>query len=557
MKLICPDCGKQYDSGKFCPECGGKLQEIQPELVCPSCGYKAKSGKFCPECGTKLTEQTGVVGNSQSVSERKFNEKDPRFSKYYDKKGYPRTIPQEERAVAIDELTPFVEQNVAEAKMLLGNILSKDTDQEIESQGINLLKEAEEAGDKLAYYLMGREYWYGSYIEENDFEAEKRWMEAYDEFQDAETAGLLAELYRTSSELQDYAKAFKYATIAAEEDNDLGYYVLGALYLKGLGVKMNIQLSIENYKMAAALGLGEAMNQIGRIYLLDDSEAAHKQAFYWFNEAAKKEDDSGMYNVGDCYANGIGVKIDMEKAAEWYRKAAEAGHVAAMCQLGDYYQEVLVDNKKAVMWYEKAAEMGNSYAIDCVSQLYLHMPNDGLEKAEKWYRKAAELGNTDAMITLGIYGDFKNDDRKAFEWFQKAINNGNVYALSHLAGCYIEGRGVPVNLQKAYDLLNEAVDSGDDSAVYEFVKVFEKGFGTDREKTKVFNLYLDAAEDEDSDAMRCLAICYINGIGTEVNISEAFEWLEKTDDDDFEAGDLMNELLDKYDEDTLFGYGSV
>ena len=46
MKLVCPDCGRQYESGKFCLECGGKLQEVTPELVCPSCGYKAKSGKF-------------------------------------------------------------------------------------------------------------------------------------------------------------------------------------------------------------------------------------------------------------------------------------------------------------------------------------------------------------------------------------------------------------------------------------------------------------------------------------------------------------------------------
>ena len=85
MKLICPDCGSQYDTGKFCMQCGGKLQEVVPELVCPSCGYKAKSGKFCPECGTKLTEQFAsptTVQSDQSV-ERKFNEKDERFAKYY------------------------------------------------------------------------------------------------------------------------------------------------------------------------------------------------------------------------------------------------------------------------------------------------------------------------------------------------------------------------------------------------------------------------------------------------------------------------------------------
>ena len=82
MKLVCPNCGKQYESGKFCLECGTKLQEVTPELVCPSCGYKAKNGKFCPECGAKLTEQVAAaneVTEPKSV-ERTFNEKDPRVS---------------------------------------------------------------------------------------------------------------------------------------------------------------------------------------------------------------------------------------------------------------------------------------------------------------------------------------------------------------------------------------------------------------------------------------------------------------------------------------------
>ena len=152
MKLICPDCGKQYESGKFCLECGAKLQEVAPELVCPSCGFKAKTGKFCPECGTKLTEQV-VAPEPQKCEEtveRKFNEKDERFAKYYDKKGFPRTIPQEERAIAIEELKPFAEQGISEAQMLLGGIYLNDASKDVIFKGVELLKSAEHSGDKLA-----------------------------------------------------------------------------------------------------------------------------------------------------------------------------------------------------------------------------------------------------------------------------------------------------------------------------------------------------------------------------------------------------------------------
>ena len=197
MKLICPDCGTQYESGKYCLECGAKLQEVAPELVCPSCGYKAKSGRFCPECGTKLAEQivTPKATEKEEPVTPTFNEKDPRLAKYYDKKGFPRTIPQEERDVAIEELTQYADQNIAEAKMLLGGILMSDSkNKDAIIKGVKLIKEAEEAGDKLAYYQMGIAYsWgYDTLVEQNHEEAEKRLLEAFQEYQDGGTAGFLA-----------------------------------------------------------------------------------------------------------------------------------------------------------------------------------------------------------------------------------------------------------------------------------------------------------------------------------------------------------------------------
>lgn len=375
MKLICPDCGKQYESGKFCLECGAKLQEVAPELVCPSCGYKAKTGKFCPECGTKLTEQSAIPtaeANNES-EERKFNEKDKRFAKYYDKKGFPRTIPQEERAIAIEELTPFADQNVAEAKMLLGFILAKNiSDYDSVVKVASLLIDAEKAGDKLAYYALAIAYYegWGDIVEQDHNEAEKRMLECYQDFNRADDAAMLAELYTFSSEKCDYKKAFEYATIAAEEDEKGGYIVLGSLYLHGWGTKKNEELALENYKMAAALGDETAMNQIGLVFLEGEQvENSHEQAFYWFSEASKKGSDVGMYNLAYCYKNGVGVKQDEEVAAEWYKKAADLGYADAMYELGNYYQTVLFDLDKSKAWFQKAADLGHADAIQVLQEI--------------------------------------------------------------------------------------------------------------------------------------------------------------------------------------------
>ena len=55
---ICPSCGKQDITSKFCPECGAAkpIPVAADSWTCPGCGMKGISSKFCPECGTKRPE---------------------------------------------------------------------------------------------------------------------------------------------------------------------------------------------------------------------------------------------------------------------------------------------------------------------------------------------------------------------------------------------------------------------------------------------------------------------------------------------------------------------
>lgn len=50
LEIVCPNCGKKTAKGRFCMECGSKLQS-----GCPNCGHDIPNGaKFCMECGYKL-----------------------------------------------------------------------------------------------------------------------------------------------------------------------------------------------------------------------------------------------------------------------------------------------------------------------------------------------------------------------------------------------------------------------------------------------------------------------------------------------------------------------
>ena len=52
--MYCPNCNKEFASGKFCPECGTMLVSPVVANWCPNCNKEFSSGKFCPECGSPL-----------------------------------------------------------------------------------------------------------------------------------------------------------------------------------------------------------------------------------------------------------------------------------------------------------------------------------------------------------------------------------------------------------------------------------------------------------------------------------------------------------------------
>ena len=113
-----------------------------------------------------------------------------------------------------------------------------------------------------------------------------------------------------------------------------------------------------------------------------------------------------QYNLGQCYAYGIGVDKDNKKRFEYYSLSAEQGNSLAMVSLGYSHQEALetTENKiKALEWYEKSAKAGDSMAIHNVG-FYYHRGwgglNKDLNKAKEWYRKAVAQGSTLAQTEL-------------------------------------------------------------------------------------------------------------------------------------------------------------
>ena len=76
-------------------------------------------------------------------------------------------------------------------------------------------------------------------------------------------------------------------------------------------------------------------------------------------------DADDLFMLGCAYQTGNGVEEDEEKAARYWRMAAEQGHAGAQYLLGKAYAAGLgleQDDREAVKWLRKAARQGKADA---------------------------------------------------------------------------------------------------------------------------------------------------------------------------------------------------
>ncbi len=153
--------------------------------------------------------------------------------------------------------------------------------------------------------------------------------------------------------------------------------------------------------------------------------------------AAIKGDAAAAYEVGIRYAEGKGVPANVDEAAKWYSRAAQAGVVPAMFRLGTFYEKGLSvkrDFDVARRYYVQAAERGNAKAMHNLAVLDADGGGKGADykSAAQWFRKAADRGVADSQVNLGIlYArgiGVEQNLAESFKWFSLAAAQGDADA---------------------------------------------------------------------------------------------------------------------------------
>jgi TPR repeat protein len=113
-----------------------------------------------------------------------------------------------------------------------------------------------------------------------------------------------------------------------------------------------------------AAGDVDAAHDVALVYEYGHYGVAHDvvRAAEWFHKAADAGNMEAMAELGLCYELGCGVEQSDEEALDWYMKAADKGHLVAKFSVGEAFEEargVPQSDAEACLWYYKAAIEGD------------------------------------------------------------------------------------------------------------------------------------------------------------------------------------------------------
>ncbi|RHZ79884.1 hypothetical protein Glove_140g3 [Diversispora epigaea] len=152
-------------------------------------------------------------------------------------------------------------------------------------------------------------------------------------------------------------------------------------------------------------------------------------------------------------------------------------------------------------------------------------------KAFQWYLKSAERGNINGQNNLGYcyengIGTIENK-QKAFQWYLKSAKGGNSDGQNNIRLYYKNGIGIIKDEEEAFQWYLKAAEKGNSKAQNNLGFCFENGIGTIENKEKAFRWYLKSAKGGNSDGQNNTGHCYKNGIGITKDEEKAFLWYLK------------------------------
>jgi TPR repeat protein len=210
-----------------------------------------------------------------------------------------------------------------------------------------------------------------------------------------------------------------------------------------------------------------------------------------FEDAARLGDPEGQYRFGLSLP-------DKAEGSRWIQRAAEAGHAAAMRELGLRYRDgsgAPVDADTSARWLRAAATAGDPQALyetgDARSAAEKGYPPAMVRLAEEtgdrtWLERAAAAGYANAWTKLGdperaaaagdpeakvLLADRERNARNAYRLYLEAARSGYAAGMLRAGDCHMEGRGTSRSEIDAVNWYRQAARAGSREALDKLAKL--------------------------------------------------------------------------------------
>lgn len=155
------------------------------------------------------------------------------------------------------------------------------------------------------------------------------------------------------------------------------------------------------------------------------------------------------------------------------------------------------------------------------------------QKCSHSLNRMAFQGNPDAAYFIGfnlIYGiNCDKNERQGFSYLRKSADAGNIRAKVDLALCYMDGKGIPTDMEKGIMLLHQLRDTQNSKAQYRLGLIYHldkyKDYVTHNDSIALQYL-MKAAKAGHSAAQDYVGDFYYYGNSVPVDYKEASHWYE-------------------------------
>jgi TPR repeat protein len=217
---------------------------------------------------------------------------------------------------------------------------------------------------------------------------------------------------------------------SATAGNPEALCLLGRCYERGLNVQRDIILAGVYYLRALHLDSYRALTLLWKLMVTDEFSRE-------LELRSSKNDPDALYVWSGLTSIGFNKLLNEKQAFDLLQRAASAGHVPAMVELGLCYF--------TGRWAQKDHD-----------------------KAIEFWSRASALGSLEAEIRLAaanVLGQIHTQElNTAFSILRATAKQGSLFSDLTLAYCYEKGIGLPQNKGEAYRIFHKALLRGSETA---------------------------------------------------------------------------------------------